>query len=158
MEGHGYRRSWIVSFKTLSKTPMLRTFCFECENLHIKGIRIIFEKSTDNQISFPNLEQLGTSTFFGFFWMTTCKLWKFLPVISTFCFGSTIPELGFTQYLFGAVVLILKHTLRSEGFVKVIKDDTAEVKGPSKEKRSPWQLDYKEYKRWKMILNSGSYQ
>ena len=40
------------------------------------------------------------------------------------------PELGFTQYLLGAVVLILKHTLLSEGLISLIVDETAEVKGP----------------------------
>jgi len=54
----------------------------------------------------------------------------FLPVTGTFCFGSMTPELGLTQYLLGAVVLILKQTFRSDGFVKFIKDETAEVKGP----------------------------
>jgi hypothetical protein len=42
------------------------------------------------------------------------------------------PELGLTQYRFGAVVLILKQTFRSEGFRSVIVDETAVVKGPTK--------------------------
>jgi hypothetical protein len=40
------------------------------------------------------------------------------------------PELGFTQYRLGAVVLILKQTFLSEGFFSFMKEDTAVVKGP----------------------------
>jgi hypothetical protein len=40
--------------------------------------------------------------------------------------------LGFTQYFFGAVVLILKQIFRSEGFFNFIEDVTADVKGPEK--------------------------
>ena len=53
------------------------------------------------------------------------KLLRTLPAILTSSLGSITPELGLTQYLLGAVVLILKHTFRSEGFVSVIVDDTA---------------------------------
>ena len=54
-----------------------------------------------------------------------------IPAIWTVSDGSITPEFGFTQYLFGAVVLILKQTLRSEGFVSVITDETAWWKGPA---------------------------
>ena len=40
------------------------------------------------------------------------------------------PELGLTQYRFGAVVLILKQTFRSVGFRSVMTEDTADVNGP----------------------------
>ncbi len=40
------------------------------------------------------------------------------------------PELGLTQYLFGAVVLILKHTRLSAGFVSFIAEETGVVNGP----------------------------
>ena len=53
------------------------------------------------------------------------------PAICTSEEGSTTPELGFTQYFLGAVVLILKHTFRSDGFFSFIEEVTAEVKGPA---------------------------
>ena len=42
------------------------------------------------------------------------------------------PELGLTQYRFGAVVLILKQTLRSDGLVRRIDDETWQVNGPER--------------------------
>ena len=42
------------------------------------------------------------------------------------------PELGLTQYRFGAVVLILKQTLRSDGLVRRIDDETWLVNGPER--------------------------
>jgi hypothetical protein len=53
-----------------------------------------------------------------------------LPEICTVCLGSMTPEFGLTQYRFGAVVLILKQTLRSDGLDSFIADDTGEVNGP----------------------------
>ena len=44
------------------------------------------------------------------------------------------PLFGLTQYLLGAVVLILKHKILSEGFTRVNSDVTTSVKGPVKEK------------------------
>ena len=54
-----------------------------------------------------------------------------LPATWTFCLGSMTPEFGFTQYRLGAVVLILKHSFRSVGFLRLITADTAVVKGPT---------------------------
>ena len=55
-----------------------------------------------------------------------------LPEIWTVCLGSITPEFGLTQYRFGAVVLILKQTLRSDGLERRIEDETWLVKGPEK--------------------------
>lgn len=52
--------------------------------------------------------------------------------ISIILLGSNIPELGRTQYFFGAVVLILNNTFLSEGFVNFIYDVTGTLKGPVK--------------------------
>jgi hypothetical protein len=43
-----------------------------------------------------------------------------LPATSITPFASSTPEFGLTQYFFGAVVLILKHTFFSDGFVNFI--------------------------------------
>ena len=42
------------------------------------------------------------------------------------------PEFGLTQYRLGAVVLILKQTLRSDGLVSRIEDETWLVNGPER--------------------------
>lgn len=55
-----------------------------------------------------------------------------LPAISDIFCGSNIPEFGRTQYFFGAVVLILKQTLCSDGFLSLIYEVTGAVKGPTK--------------------------
>lgn len=47
-------------------------------------------------------------------------------------FGSTIPLLGLTQYLLGAVVFTLKQTRLLVGFVNFKCDVTTSVKGPVK--------------------------
>ena len=60
-----------------------------------------------------------------------------LPEIWTVCLGSIKPEFGLTQYRFGAVVLILKQTLRSDGFVRRIEDETWLVKGPERWFKKP---------------------
>ena len=54
------------------------------------------------------------------------------------------PELGLTQHLLGAVVLILKQTLLSEGLISLIVDETAEVKGPAMTKGNGHPCDKKE--------------
>lgn len=41
-----------------------------------------------------------------------------------------MPELGRTQYFFGAVVLILKSTFLSDGLVNFIYDVIGTLKGP----------------------------
>ncbi|TRY94112.1 hypothetical protein DNTS_031626, partial [Danionella cerebrum] len=46
--------------------------------------------------------------------------------------GSRMPLLGRTQYLRGAVVFTLKHTLRSEGFLSFSVAVTTSVKGPER--------------------------
>lgn len=53
-----------------------------------------------------------------------------LPATSITPFASSTPEFGLTQYFFGAVVLILKQTFFSEGFVNFIYEVTGEVNGP----------------------------
>lgn len=45
-------------------------------------------------------------------------------------FGSRTPELGRTQYRFGAVVLILKRIFLSVGFVSLMYVNTETLKGP----------------------------
>lgn len=45
-------------------------------------------------------------------------------------FGSIMPLFGLTQYLFGAVVFILKHTFRSLGLDKVRYSVAISVYGP----------------------------
>ena len=50
--------------------------------------------------------------------------------------GSMMPEFGLTQYLLGAVVLILKQTLRSDGFNSFITEDTADVNGPEEAQKN----------------------
>lgn len=54
--------------------------------------------------------------------------------MSIAAFGSKTPELGRTQYFFGAVVFILNNTFLSAGFVSVIYEVTGEVNGPGKYK------------------------
>jgi hypothetical protein len=44
--------------------------------------------------------------------------------------GSRTPELGRTQYFFGAVVLILNNTFLSDGFVSFMYEVTGALKGP----------------------------
>lgn len=46
--------------------------------------------------------------------------------------GSRAPELGRTQYRFGAVVLILKRIFLSVGFVSRMYVSTETLKGPAK--------------------------
>lgn len=48
--------------------------------------------------------------------------------------GSMIPLLGRTQYLRGAVVLTLKHTFLSVGFVSFRVAVTTSVNGPEEDK------------------------
>lgn len=55
-----------------------------------------------------------------------------MTAISADCFGSTIPLLGRTQYRFGAVVLTLKHILRSFGLLNFRCEVTTSVNGPEK--------------------------
>ena len=63
----------------------------------------------------------------------TCYWWlEESPEIWTVCLASMTPELGLTQYRFGAVVLILKQTLRSDGLVRRIDDETWLVNGPER--------------------------
>lgn len=57
-----------------------------------------------------------------------------LPAISIVAFGCKIPEFGLTQYLFGAVVLILKQTLCSDGFFRVMNDVIGAFSEPSRNK------------------------
>lgn len=47
--------------------------------------------------------------------------------------GSITPLFGRTQYLRGAVVFTLKHTLLSEGFLSLRLVVTTSVKGPGKQ-------------------------
>lgn len=47
--------------------------------------------------------------------------------------GSMTPLFGRTQYLRGAVVFTLKHTLLSEGFLSLRLVVTTSVKGPGKQ-------------------------
>lgn len=47
--------------------------------------------------------------------------------------GSITPLFGRTQYLRGAVVFTLKHTLLSEGFLSLRFVVTTSVKGPGKQ-------------------------
>lgn len=55
-----------------------------------------------------------------------------LLAISTELFGSTMPQLGRTQYFLGAVVLILNATFLSDGFFRLMCDVTGCVNGPKK--------------------------
>lgn len=55
---------------------------------------------------------------------------KNLPEIMTVAPGSMTPLFGRTQYLRGAVVFTLKHTLLSEGFFSLRLVVTTSVKGP----------------------------
>lgn len=52
--------------------------------------------------------------------------------ISTELRGSMAPQLGRTQYFFGAVVLILKRIFLSVGFFRVMCEVTGCVNGPAK--------------------------
>lgn len=56
--------------------------------------------------------------------------------ISTELRGSMAPQLGRTQYFFGAVVLILKRIFLSVGFFRVMCEVTGCVNGPAKNKLS----------------------
>lgn len=53
-----------------------------------------------------------------------------LLAISTELLGSMVPQLGRTQYFFGAVVLILNKIFLSVGFFRLICDVTGCVNGP----------------------------
>lgn len=54
------------------------------------------------------------------------------PAISVTSFGLRAPEFGRTQYLFGAVVFILKYTFLFVGLVNFIYDVTGPpVNGPA---------------------------
>lgn len=64
--------------------------------------------------------------------LTSFSRFSIIPATWIVFFGSMTPELGLTQYRFGAVVLILKQTFRSEGFLRVITAEAAVVKGPIK--------------------------
>lgn len=44
--------------------------------------------------------------------------------------GSSVPELGLTQYFFGAVVLILNSTTFSDGLVNFMYDVHGTLNGP----------------------------
>lgn len=57
--------------------------------------------------------------------------WNILA-ISNFVLGSKSPELGRTQYFFGAVVLILNKTFLSVGFIIVMYEVTGTLNGPTK--------------------------
>lgn len=66
----------------------------------------------------------------GFF-LGDVKTW-YLLAISMVLFGSSMPQLGRTQYFLGAVVLILNRMICSVGFVNRIYDETAVQNGPGK--------------------------
>lgn len=55
--------------------------------------------------------------------------------ISTELLGSMAPQLGRTQYFFGAVVLILNKIFLSVGFLRLMCDVTGCVNGPVEETR-----------------------
>jgi len=54
-----------------------------------------------------------------------------LPAILMWLPGSRIPAFGLTQYLLGAVVLILKHTLFSDGFESFNREVVGVENGPT---------------------------
>lgn len=56
--------------------------------------------------------------------------------ISTELLGSMVPQLGRTQYFFGAVVLILNKIFLSVGFFRLMCDVTGCVNGPAEDKLS----------------------
>lgn len=63
-------------------------------------------------------------------WKGGMKLYVDVPEITTVAPASMTPLFGRTQYLRGAVVFTLKHTLLSEGFFSLRFVVTTSVKGP----------------------------
>lgn len=65
-------------------------------------------------------------------WLGGCL---YSPEMVTVALGSMTPLFGRTQYLRGAVVFTLKHTLLSEGFFNLRFVVTTSVKGPVAQRR-----------------------
>lgn len=89
----------------------------------------------------------------------TCNrgIWRneALPEMTTVAPGSMTPLFGRTQYLRGAVVFTLKHTLLSEGFFSLRFVVTTSVKGPGEDKPVKIRTEPKAHqslnKTWKLI-------